>query len=100
MRAFNVFLTNDLSQATRDNLWNRPTFVCDIGEPLRNDNGSILQSENERAELGHEFELPDMSDPFRYIVIGIVASYGSEIQVCSSEITFYGLDNYVESENP
>lgn len=94
MRAFNVFLTNDLSQATRNNLWNHPTFVCDIGEPLRDEEGNILQSENVRAEKeGHEFELPDMSEPFRYIVIGIVASYGSETQICSSEFTLYGMDN-------
>ncbi|MDR0543228.1 MAG: DUF4959 domain-containing protein [Dysgonamonadaceae bacterium] len=73
-------------------LWTDHWVNCDVGDPHDTD-GNIPQSKYKEAVEGHEFVLPNFSKPFRYIVIGITKSFGSETQICGSEITLWGQDN-------
>lgn len=86
MRAFDFYGSNDCKN------W---TFIkaCDIGDGNRDADGNLPADRLQEALDGHEFELEEMSDAFRYIKIAITASFGSETQICSSEISLYGLDN-------
>ena len=73
-------------------LWMEKWVNCDVGDPHDAD-GKIPASKYQEAVNGHEFRLPNFSKPFRYIIIGITKSFGSETQICGSEITLYGEDN-------
>jgi hypothetical protein len=73
-------------------IWTDHWINCDIGDPHDAD-GNIPAYRIQEAIDGHEFVLPNFSRPFRYIVVGITKSFGSETQICGSEITLYGQDN-------
>ena len=73
-------------------IWREYWMNCDAGDPYNSD-GIIPASKYKEAADGHEFVLPNFSQPFRYIIIGITKSYGSETQIEGSEITLYGQDN-------
>jgi len=79
-------------------IWTDKWMNCDIGDPHDPD-GTIPASKYQEAVDGHEFILPNFSKPFRYIVIGITKSFGSETQMCGSEITLYGQDNVEYNTN-
>ena len=82
-------------------IWTDNWIHCDAGDPY-NTEGVIPAAKYREAVDGHEFILPNFSRPFRYIVIGITKSFGSETQICGSEITLYGQDNveYNTGEEP
>ena len=91
LRSFHVFGANNLSEITPQNVWANPLMICDIGDP-RDEEGNVPTAKIQEAKDGHEFMLPELSTPFRYLVLGLTATYGSETQICSSEITIYGLE--------
>ena len=66
---------------------------CDLGDGKPDADGNIPADRLQEALDGHEFELEQMSGPYRYIKVAITSSFGSETQICSSEISLYGLDN-------
>jgi hypothetical protein len=82
-------------------IWTDYWVNCDVGDP-RDADGNISKKKYEEAIEGHEFVLPNFSKPFRYIVIGITKSFGSETQIEGSEITLWGQDNveYNTGEEP
>ena len=85
MRAFDLYISNDASN------WE---FVkhCDIGDPKDAD-GNVSTDAIQAAIDGHEFELDEITQSFRYVKIAVRSNYGSTENLISSEITFYGLDN-------
>lgn len=85
MRAFDLYVSADAST------WE---FVkhCDIGDPKDVD-GNVSAEAIQAAIDGHEFELDEITQPFRYVKIAIRSNYGSTENLISSEITLYGLDN-------
>lgn len=64
----------------------------DIGDP-RDASGAISPSKYKEAIDGHEFNLENVSQPFRYLKFSVLSNYGSETNVYGSEITLFGLDN-------
>ena len=88
LKSFLFFATNNASDITAQNVWENPTMVCDFGGPFTD--GFVPLSKIEEAIAGHEFELPDVMGPYRYFVMGLTGTYGSEIQACFSEITLFG----------
>jgi len=64
----------------------------DIGDP-RDGEGNIPTVSLEAAANGHDFNLDNVSDSFRYLKFSVTSNYGSETYVNGSEITLYGLDN-------
>lgn len=92
LRSFHLYVTNNQADITPHNVWNNPLMICDIGDP-RDENGDVPSSKIQEAIDGHEFELESLSEAYRYIVIGITGTFGSETQICCSEISLYGLDN-------
>lgn len=85
MKSFEIFVSND--KVTWTTLG---TF--DIGNPV-NDEGKIPSEKIQEAIDGHEFNLTDLSIPFRYLKVSLLSNFGSEANVYGSEITLYGLDN-------
>ncbi len=85
MRSFDLWASNDMQE------W-LLLGEFDIGDPRDND-GNIPPDKIKEAIDGHEFELDDTSEPFRYLKFAITSSYGSETNVYGSEITLFGLDN-------
>jgi hypothetical protein len=85
MRSFDLYASNDKQE------WLK-LGSFDIGDPKDGD-GNIPASKIQEAIDGHQFELDNTSDPFRYLKISITSNYGSETNVYGSEITLYGLDN-------
>ncbi|MDD4969308.1 MAG: DUF4959 domain-containing protein [Paludibacter sp.] len=85
MKSFNVSVSNDKA------IW-IPLGTFDIGDPL-DANGNIPATKIKEAIDGHEFNLENVSMPFRYFKFSILSNYGSESDVYGSEITLYGLDN-------
>lgn len=85
MRAFDLYVSTDAST------WE---FVkhCDIGDP-KDASGNVSVEAIQAAIDGHEFELDEITQPFRYVKIAVRSNYGSTENLISSEITFYGLDN-------
>jgi len=85
MRSFDLFASNDKQE------W-RLLGNFDIGDP-KDEDGNIPADKIQEAIDGHEIELDETSEPFRYLKFSITSGYGSETNVCGSEITLYGLDN-------
>lgn len=85
MRSFDLYASNDKQE------W-RLLGSFDIGDP-KDEDGNIPADKIQEAIDGHEFELNETSEPFRYLKFSITSGYGSETNVCGSEITLYGLDN-------
>ena len=85
MRSFAVLVSTD-----RINWTSLGTF--DIGDP-RDASGVISPAKFKEAVNGHEFNLDNVSQPFRYLKIGLLSNFGSETNVYGSEITLFGLDN-------
>ena len=85
MRSFDLFASNDKQE------W-RLLGSFDIGDP-KDEDGNIPADKIQEAIDGHEFELGETSEPFRYLKFSITSGYGSETNVYGSEITLYGLDN-------
>ena len=85
MKSFNLYASNDAQ------VWEE-LGQFDIGDP-RDSEGNIPQSALESAANGHEFELAQVSESFRYLKFSVTSNYGSEAYVNGSEITMYGLDN-------
>lgn len=90
LKSFLFYATNKLSDITAQNVWDNSIMHCDFGGPF--DDGFVPQSKIQEAINGHEFELSDMMGPYRYFVMGLTATYGSEIQACFSEISLYGIE--------
>ena len=85
MKSFTVSVSTDKTTWT-----SLGTF--DIGDP-RDKDGNIPAAKIKEAIDGHEFNLPELSEPFRYLKVSLLSNYGSEANVYGSEITLYGLDN-------
>ena len=85
MKSFIIYASNDTQ------VWEE-LGQFDIGDP-RDSEGNIPQSALESAANGHEFELDQVSESFRYLKFSVTSNYGSEAYVNGSEITMYGLDN-------
>ena len=85
MKTFAIYVSNDKA------VW-IPVGTFDIGDPL-DAQGNIPPAKIKEAIAGHEFNLENVSVPFRYLKFSILSNYGSEADVCGSEITLYGLDN-------
>ena len=85
MKSFNLYASNDAQ------VWEE-LGQFDIGDP-RDSEGNIPQSALDSAANGHEFELDEVSETFRYLKFRVTSNYGSEAYVNGSEITMYGLDN-------
>ena len=85
MKSFNLYASNDAQ------VWEE-LGQFDIGDP-RDSEGNIPQSALDSAANGHEFELDEVSESFRYLKFSVTSNYGSEAYVNGSEITMYGLDN-------
>ena len=85
MKSFNLYASNDAQ------VWEE-LGQFDIGDP-RDSEGNIPQSALDSAANGHEFELDEVSESFRYLKFRVTSNYGSEAYVNGSEITIYGLDN-------
>ena len=85
MKSFNLYASNDAQ------VWEE-LGQFDIGDP-RDSQGNIPQSALDSAANGHEFELDEVSESFRYLKFRVTSNYGSEAYVNGSEITMYGLDN-------
>jgi hypothetical protein len=85
MKSFNLYASNDAQ------VWEE-LGQFDIGDP-RDSEGNIPQSALDSAANGHEFELDEVSESFRYLKFRVTSNYGSEAYVNGSEITMYGLDD-------
>jgi len=85
MKSFTMYASND-AQAWEE------LGQFDIGDP-RDSEGNIPQSALDSAANGHEFELDEVSESFRYLKFSVTSNYGSEAYVNGSEITMYGLDD-------
>jgi len=85
LRSFNLYASNDKSQ------W-LLIGSFDIGDP-KDENGNVPSDKITEAINGHEFELPQATEPFQYLKFSITSNYGSETNIYGSEITLYGLDN-------
>ena len=85
MRSFELWSSNDMEE------W-KLLGSFDIGDP-KDEDGNIPPDKITEALDGHEFNLDDITDPFRYLRFSITSSYGSETNVYGSEITLYGIDN-------
>lgn len=85
MRSFDLYASNDKQE------W-LLLGKFDIGDP-KDEDGNIPAEKIQEAIDGHEFELDNTSDPFRYLKFSITSSYGSETNVYGSELTLFGLDN-------
>lgn len=85
LRAFNLYASQD-----------KETWILlgefDIGDP-KDEDGNVPAEAIQEAIDGHEFNLAEPSQPFRYLKFAITANYGSDTYVNGSEITLYGLDN-------
>ena len=85
MKSFTMYASNDAQ------VWEE-LGQFDIGDP-RDSDGNIPQSALDSAANGHEFELDEVSESFRYLKFSVTSNYGSEAYVNGSEITMYGLDD-------
>jgi len=85
MRSFKLYSSNNKVEWTL-----LGTF--DIGDP-RDTEGKVPASKIQEAIDGHEFELDQISEAFRYFKFSITSGYGSETNVYGSEITLFGLDD-------
>ena len=85
MKTFTMYASNDAQ------VWEE-LGQFDIGDP-RDSEGNIPNTALESAANGHEFELDEVSEAFRYLKFSVTSNYGSEAYVNGSEITMYGLDN-------
>ena len=85
MKSFNIYASNDAQT------WEE-LGQFDIGDP-RDSEGNIPTTALESAANGHEFELDNVSEQFRYLKFSVTSNFGSETYVNGSEITLYGLDN-------
>ena len=85
MKSFNIYASNDAQT------W-QELGQFDIGDP-RDSEGNIPTTALESAANGHEFELDNVSEQFRYLKFSVTSNFGSETYVNGSEITLYGLDN-------
>ena len=85
MKSFTIYASNDAQ------VWEE-LGQFDIGDP-RDSEGNIPQSALDSAANGHEFELDEVSETFRYLKFRVTSNYGSEAYVNGSEITMYGLDD-------
>ena len=85
MKSFTMYASNDAQ------VWEE-LGQFDIGDP-RDSDGNIPQSAFDSAANGHEFELDEVSESFRYLKFSVTSNYGSEAYVNGSEITMYGLDD-------
>ncbi len=85
MKSFTIYASNDAQ------VWEE-LGQFDIGDP-RDSEGNIPQSALDSAANGHEFELDEVSESFRYLKFSVTSNYGSEAYVNGSEITMYGLDD-------
>ena len=85
MKSFNIYASNDAQT------WEE-LGQFDIGDP-RDSEGNIPAAALESAANGHEFELDNVSEQFRYLKFSVTSNFGSETYVNGSEITLYGLDN-------
>ena len=85
MKSFIMYASNDAQ------VWEE-LGQFDIGDP-RDSEGNIPQSALDSAANGHEFELDEVSESFRYLKFSVTSNYGSEAYVNGSEITMYGLDD-------
>ena len=85
MKSFTIYASNDAQ------VWEE-LGQFDIGDP-RDSDGNIPQSALDSAANGHEFELDEVSESFRYLKFSVTSNYGSEAYVNGSEITMYGLDD-------
>ena len=85
MKSFTMYASNDAQ------VWEE-LGQFDIGDP-RDSEGNIPQSALDSAANGHEFELDEVSESFRYLKFSVTSNYGSEAYVNGSEITMYGLDD-------
>jgi hypothetical protein len=90
LKSFLFYATDNANEITNENIWNNYLMVCDFGGPF--EDGYVPASKIQEAVNGHEFEFPDMMGPYRYFVMGLTATYGSEIQACFSEISLYGVE--------
>ena len=85
MKSFTIYASNDAQ------VWEE-LGQFDIGDP-RDSEGNIPQTALDSAANGHEFELDEVSESFRYLKFSVTSNYGSEAYVNGSEITMYGLDD-------
>jgi hypothetical protein len=85
IKSFTMYASNDAQ------VWEE-LGQFDIGDP-RDSEGNIPQSALDSAANGHEFELDEVSESFRYLKFSVTSNYGSEAYVNGSEITMYGLDD-------
>lgn len=90
LKSFIFYATNNINDITALNVWNNPLMICDLGGPFTD--GFIPDSKIREAKSGHEFILPEAKGPYRYFVMGLLSSYGSEIQTSFSEISLYGVE--------
>lgn len=85
MRSFELYSSNDKTEWTL-------IGEFDIGDP-RDVDGNVSSDKIEEAMEGHEFELPAITAPFKYLKFSITSNFGSETNCYGSEITLYGIDN-------
>lgn len=90
LKSFLFYATNNSNDLTPENVWEHPLALCDFGGPF--DDGYVPATKIQEAIDGHEFEFYDMMGPYRYFVMGLLSTYGSEIQACFSEISLYGVE--------
>jgi hypothetical protein len=70
MKSFTIYASNDAQ------VWEE-LGQFDIGDP-RDSEGNIPQSALDSAANGHEFELDEVSESFRYLKFSVTSNYGSE----------------------
>lgn len=89
LRALDLYTSND--KVT----WTKVYENADFGSPATSaeSNWRPTPEWNQRAEAGHEFELPTLSEPARYVKFSITRNYSDNNQICGSEITLYGVDD-------
>ncbi|TLX71044.1 DUF4959 domain-containing protein [Labilibacter sediminis] len=81
-KSFNLYASNDKVE------WSL-IGEFDLGDPKDADGNVPLDILKEAAN-GHEFELDEYPEPFRYLKLSITGNFGSEEMTAFSEITLFG----------
>jgi hypothetical protein len=88
-KAFNIYSSNDKVN------W---TLLGEFSlEDPKDEDGNVPAKAIQEAIDGHNFELEQFSEPFRYLKFSITENFGSEEYVNISELTLYG--TYYDGDN-
>jgi hypothetical protein len=82
IKSFNLYTSNDKMN------W---TFVGEFSiEDPKDEDGNVSEAAIQEAIDGHNFELDQFTEPFRYLKFSITENFGSEEYVNVSEISLFG----------